>query len=194
MLRRTDGKRRSAAGLAVVTAAALAFGLAGCGGSSSKNKDGLGTAAAFSTSSRKPFPMLAGKTLDGSQLDMAAYKGKVMVVNIWGSWCDPCQAEAPYLEHANEVYRDKGVQFVGIDTRDNTGQAQAFVKDKQISYPNLVDGDSETLLTKLAGITSLGSVPSTLIIDQKGGLAWRALRPVTFADLSAALDTVLAGK
>jgi peroxiredoxin len=83
---------------------------------------------------------------------------------------------------------------VGIDTRDNTGQAQAFVKAKQISYPNLVDDGNETLLTKLAGITSLGSVPSTLIIDKNGDLAWRALRPVDFNDLSAALTTVLSGK
>ena len=180
--------------LSVLTAAALAFGLAACGGSGSKNKDGLGTAVAFSLSDRKQFPMLSGTTLDRSQLDMASFKGKVIVVNIWGSWCDPCQAEAPYLERANEAYRDKGVQFVGIDTRDNTGQAQAFVKAKQISYPNLVDDGNETLLTKLAGITSLGSVPSTLIIDKNGDLAWRALRPVDFTDLSAALTTVLSGK
>jgi thiol-disulfide isomerase/thioredoxin len=194
MLRRTDGTRRSVAVLSAVTAAALVFSLSACGGSGSKNKDGLGTAVAFSTSDRKPFPMLSGTTLDGSKLDMASFKGKVMVVNIWGSWCDPCQAEAPFLEHANEAFQDKGVQFVGIDTRDNTGQAQAFVKAKQISYPNLVDDGNETLLTKLAGITSLGSVPSTLIIDKNGDLAWRALRPVDFTDLSAALTTVLSGK
>ncbi len=180
--------------LSVITAAALAFGLTACGGSGSKNKDGLGTAAAFSVNDRKQFPMLSGTTLDGAKLDLASLKGKVIVVNIWGSWCDPCQAEAPYLEHANEAYRDKGVQFVGIDTRDNNGQAQAFVKAKQISYPNLVDDGNETLLGQLAGITSLASVPSTLIIDKNGGLAWRALRPVDFNDVSAALDTVLSGK
>ncbi|WP_194917409.1 TlpA family protein disulfide reductase [Catenulispora rubra] len=194
MLRRTDGTRRSVAVLSVITAAALAFGLTACGGSGSKNKDGLGTAAAFSVNDRKQFPMLSGTTLDGAKLDLASLKGKVIVVNIWGSWCDPCQAEAPYLEHANEAYRDKGVQFVGIDTRDNNGQAQAFVKAKQISYPNLVDDGNETLLGQLAGITSLASVPSTLIIDKNGGLAWRALRPVDFNDVSAALDTVLSGK
>lgn len=179
--------------IAAATAATLAFGLAACG-SGSKNKDGLGKAVAFSVNDRKQFPMLAGTTLDGTKLDMASYKGKIIVVNIWGSWCDPCQAEAPYLEHANEAYRDKGVQFVGIDTRDNTGQAQAFVKDKQISYPNLVDDGNETLLTKLAGITALGSVPSTLIVDRSGRLAWRALSPVNFSDLSTALNTVLSDK
>ena len=58
--------------LSAVTAAALAFGLSACGGSGPKNKDGLGTAVAFSTSDRKPFPMLSGTTLDGSKLDMAS--------------------------------------------------------------------------------------------------------------------------
>jgi thiol-disulfide isomerase/thioredoxin len=178
----------------VATAAALAFGLAACGGSSSKNKDGLGTAVAFAANDRKPFPMLSGKTLDGSMLDLNSFKGQVVVVNIWGSWCDPCQAEAPYLERTYETFKSQGVQFVGIDTRDNKGQARAFVKDKQISYPNLVDGDDETLLTKLAGITSLGSVPSTLIIDRNGGVAWRALKPVDYTELSAALGPVVAGK
>jgi thiol-disulfide isomerase/thioredoxin len=176
------------------TTAALTLGLSACGGSSAKNKDGLGTAVAFATNDRKPFPMLAGKTLDGAHLDMNSFKGQVIVVNIWGSWCNPCQAEAPYLERTYEAFKSQGVQFVGIDTRDNSGQAKAFLRDKQISYPNLVDGDDETLLTKLVGITSLASVPSTLIIDRNGGLAWRALKPVDYSELSAALGPIVAGK
>lgn len=176
----------------MVTAAALAFGLAACGGSSgAKNKDGAGTAVAFAVDQRKPFPMLSGKTLDGTKLDMNSLKGDVIVVNLWGSWCNPCQAEAPYLEHAYEAFKDKGVQFVGIDTRDNPPQAKAFVKDKQISYPNLVDGDDESLLTKLVGITSLNSVPSTIIVDHKGGVAWRALRPVDYDTLAKALQPIV---
>lgn len=194
MLRWTNRTRRS---VAVATAAALAFGLAACGGSSGakgKNTDGAGTAVAFATDQRKTFPMLSGPTLDGPALDMNTFKGKVIVVNLWGAWCGPCQAEAPYLEHAYEAFKAKGVQFVGIDTRDNVPQAKAFVKDKQISYPNLVDGDDEALLTKLAGITSLGSVPSTLIIDRRGGVAWRALRPVDYTTLAAALDPIISEK
>ena len=129
---------------ATATAITLTFGLAACGGSDSKNKDGLGTTGGFAPKDRKPLPVLSGTTLDGAKLDLSAYKGKVVVMNVWASWCDSCQAEAPYLEHAYEAFKAQGVQFVGIDARDNDGQGQAFVKDQQITYPNLVDGaDSE---------------------------------------------------
>lgn len=179
-----------------MAAAALALGLtAACGGSSgSKNKDGAGTAVAFPIEKRKPFPMLSGSTLDGTKLDLNTFKGKVLVVNIWGAWCAPCEREAPYLEHAYEAYKDKGVQFVGIDTRDNKPQARAFAEDKQISYPNLFDGDDESLLSQLVGITSLQNVPSTIIVDRDGKVAWRALRGVDYDELAAALDTVVAPK
>ncbi|WP_049871705.1 TlpA family protein disulfide reductase [Catenulispora acidiphila] len=179
--------------VAISTATVLAVGLAACGGAGPKNAAGLGTAGAIAADHRKPFPVLSGTTLDGAQLDLSSYKGQIVVMNIWASWCDSCEAEAPYLEHAYETYKDKGVRFVGIDAGDdNTGQARAFVKAKQIGYPNLVDGVDEKLLTKLAGITSLGSVPSTLIIDKNGDLAWRSLRPVDYNALSAALGPVIA--
>jgi thiol-disulfide isomerase/thioredoxin len=173
----------------------LAFGLTACGGSSGpKNKDGDGTAVAFPIDKRKTFPDLTGRTLAGPTLSTSSFKGEVMVVNLWGSWCGPCQAEAPYLERAAETYKDKGVQFVGLNVRDNVPQAKAFVADKQISYPNLVDGDDDTLLPKLVGITSLSNVPSTIIVDRNGRIAWRALRGVDYTELAAALDTVLSQK
>jgi peroxiredoxin len=184
-----QGRRRA---VAVAAAAALMLGASGCGGSAPANKDGLGSAGPIAAGHRKPFPVLAGTTLDGAKLDLASYKGKVVVMNIWAAWCDSCQAEAPALERASEAFKDKGVQFVGVDTRDNTGQAQAFVKDHGIGYPNLADDDKETLLARLAGITSLGAVPSTLIIDRHGDLVWRALRAVTYSDLTAALGPITA--
>ncbi|GAA2013703.1 hypothetical protein GCM10009839_05660 [Catenulispora yoronensis] len=178
----------------MAAAAALAFGPAACGGSGPKNKDGDGTAVAFSVGQRKAFPMLSGKTLDGPQLDMNTFKGKVIVVNIWGAWCPPCQREAPYLEHVYEAYKDKGVQVVGIDTRDNVPQARAFAADKQLSYPNLVDGDDGALLSQLVGITSLQNVPSTIVIDRQGKIAWRALREITYTEVAAELDALAAEK
>lgn len=188
---RRSGIRRPAA---AATTAALFFAVVACSGPGTKNTEGLGTAGVFAAHSRKPLPVLSGTTLDGGKLDLSSFKGNVVVLNIWASWCDSCQAEAPYLERTYEAYKGKGVQFVGVDAPDNSGQAKAFVRDQKIGYPNLVDGADETLLTKLAGIVSLSSVPSTLIIDRNGDLAWRALRPVTYTELSAALETVTAEK
>ncbi|HEY3478292.1 MAG TPA: TlpA disulfide reductase family protein [Streptomyces sp.] len=187
---RTGG--RAATATAIAATAALFLATAGCGAAAPKNKDHLGTDTTIAAGHRKPFPALAGTTLDGAKLDLASYKGQVVVVNLWASWCESCQAEAPYLEHAYQAFKGEGVQFVGVDTRDNGGQGKAFVQDNKIGYPNLVDDTSETLLTRLVGITSLGSVPSTLIIDRHGDLAWRSLKPVDYTELSAALNPVIA--
>jgi thiol-disulfide isomerase/thioredoxin len=187
--RRQAGPRATAVA-AVVATAALA--LSACGGSGGANKDGLGRITAFAVKDRKPFPALSGPTLDGSTLDLASLKGKVVVVNIWGSWCDPCREESPYLERVYEENKDKGVAFVGIDTRDDTAQAKAFVAQKQMTYPSLVDGDDEKLLTKLVGIVPLQGVPTTVIIDRNGKVAWRVTDKVDAKTLSAGLDPIVA--
>ena len=180
--------------LAVVVVTA-ALGLAACGGSSGgTNSAGLGSVTAYQAADRKAFPALSGTTLDGTALDTASLKGKVMVVNVWGSWCKPCQDEAQYLEHSYEANKDKDVVFVGIDTRDNTPQAKAFVSDKLIQYPSLVDDGSESLLTRLVGIVPLQAVPATVIIDRQGRIAWRALRGIDFKTLSTGLDPIVAEK
>jgi thiol-disulfide isomerase/thioredoxin len=183
---------------AVVAAAALGLtacgGSGGSGGSGGKNKDGLGTVVSFKPADRKAFPALSGPTVDGTTLDLASFKGKVVVLNTWGSWCKACKEESPYLERVYENYKDKGVQFVGIDTRDNLPQARSFVADNNLTYPSLVDGDSETLLTKLVGIIPLQAVPTTVIVDRDGKLAWRAAVGVDSKTLSAALDPILAGQ
>lgn len=203
--RRPRRVRRAAS--VAAAGAALGLLLAGCSSMSGQSATGPGDGAAdtkfvqgtgeittVEQGHRQAAPDISGSTIDGHRLSLSDYPGKIIVLNVWGSWCDPCRAEAPNVAAVAKATAGKGVQFVGIDTRDNTAQAQAFVKAKQISYPNLVDDGNETLLTKLAGITSLGSVPSTLIIDKNGDLAWRALRPVDYNDLSAALDTVLSGQ
>lgn len=67
---------------------------------------------------RQPLPAISGTTLDGDELDLTDYGGKVLVINIWGSWCALCRAEMPHLVKVAGDTRDDGVQFAGINTRD----------------------------------------------------------------------------
>ena len=76
-------------------------------------------------------------TFDGQMLKTADYSGKVLVINFWASWCQPCEQEAPALEQAWQVYKSGGqVVFLGVDYVDTEPQALAFMKKFDVSYPN----------------------------------------------------------
>jgi thiol-disulfide isomerase/thioredoxin len=160
--------------------------------SSVRDSGGAGGIETFKPADRKVLPALSGTTLSGTALDTTSLKGRVTVLNIWGSWCEPCKRETPDLEHAYEADKAAGVAFVGIDTHDDAGKARAFVADQHITYPNLIDGNDAALVTRLAGIVPLQAVPATLIIDKNGSIAWRALRGVDYPTLSAALAQITA--
>lgn len=147
-------RTRSRAVLLTAGAAAAALTLSACGsgGTSGGGGDtnfvtganGVSTAA---KGERADLPDLSGKTVDGGQLDVADYKGKVVVLNVWGSWCPPCRAEAPNFETVYKDVKDQGVQFVGINTRDpKVSLAKAFEKEFDVSYPSLYDPTGKLML------------------------------------------------
>ncbi len=94
---------------------------------------GDGTVTTVSSSERDEAPALQGTTLAGEPLDLDDYLGQVVVLNVWGSWCTPCRAEAPTLERVYRDLRPQGVEFVGINTRDDEEKARAFERTKNIS-------------------------------------------------------------
>ncbi|ANS67114.1 hypothetical protein SLINC_4890 [Streptomyces lincolnensis] len=199
---RSRTRPRSRAVLLTATAAAAALTLAACGsgGTSGGGGDtnfvtgnnGIDTVAA---GKRTQAPDLSGKTIDGKQLDVAGYKGQVVVVNVWGSWCGPCRAEAKYFAKVSKAYDGKGVQFVGINTRDtSTGVAVAFEKDYGITYPSLYDPTGKLMLRFKKGTLNPQLIPSTLVLDREGKIAARALQPLAEEDLLGMLKPVLAEK
>ena len=118
----------------------------------------------------KPGPV-AGKTLEGEAVSLADFKGHVVVVNVWGSWCPPCRKEAPLLAQAARSLKPEGVVFLGINTRDSsTDQGLAFQKKYDVPYPSIYDPSGQTLLAFRRTLNP-NSIPTTLIIDADGKVA-----------------------
>ncbi len=128
----------------------------------------------YPVDSRPAIPVVVGPDLDGRRLDLAGLRGKVVVINVWGSWCSPCRAEAPALARASRDFRTRGVRFVGIDTRDSLGAAKAFARRYGIAYPSLDDRDGSVLL-RFSGLVPIGAIPSTLVIDRQAQVAARVV-------------------
>ncbi|GAA2838832.1 TlpA disulfide reductase family protein [Kitasatospora paracochleata] len=187
--------------LAATLGAAAVLALTGCSGTGSASGDGqagfitgkggVDTAAA---GHRQDAPDISGTGLDGSgKVGLADFKGKVVVLNIWGSWCSPCRAEAKGLQEVAQKYADQGVQFLGINTRDtDPANAISFEKNFGITYPSIYDPDGTQILKFPKGSLNPQSIPTTIVVDRQGRLAARAMRALSSDDLEAMLRPVVA--
>lgn len=173
----------------------VCLGLAACGGAADADPGtgfvaGDGSIVLLAPDDRVSAPDLEGQTLDGAAFRLADYRGKVVVLNVWASWCAPCRAEAPVLEEAWIDLQDKGVQFVGLDTRDTIAAAQAFVDNYGITYPNVVDTDGQLQLL-FGDSLPPQAIPSTLVIDPQGRVAGRILGRVSESTLLGLIEPLL---
>ncbi|NEY36605.1 redoxin domain-containing protein [Streptomyces sp. PRKS01-65] len=198
--RATARVRRRAALGAGAAVAALLVSACGSGGTSGGGGDthfitGSDGIATVDKGERADAPDLSGETVDGKQLDVDDYKGKVVVLNVWGSWCPPCRAEAKNFQKVYEDVKDQGVQFVGINTRDtSTGPARAFEKEYGVTYPSLYDPTGKLMLRFEKGTLNPQAIPSTLVIDRDGKIAARTLQALSEEKLRSMLEPVLAEK
>ncbi|MFI7385169.1 TlpA family protein disulfide reductase [Streptomyces sp. NPDC049813] len=185
----------AAATLGALSLSACGSGTSGGGGETNyvTGKDGISTVA---KDERKPVGQLKGETLQGTHLDVADYQGKVVVVNLWGSWCPPCRAEAPYLNKVAKSTKSKGVQFVGINARDNGKvQPKAFEDEFGISYPSLYDPAGKLLLSGFPkGTVSLQGIPATVVLDRDGKIAAREFGAVDDKKLHKMIDPLISEK
>ena len=174
---------------AVLLAVVLLAGWAGGGSSGVTEVDGNAGAVVYPAGHRPLAPEFTGTTLTGSKLSFSAYRGKVVVLNFWGSWCVPCREEAPALSAAASRYQPSGVSFLGVDVRDTTASAQAFARSFHITYPSVSDPGSVITLDFTARVPIAGT-PTTLVIDRTGHIAGAVFGTVTYPELTAILAQV----
>lgn len=120
--------------------------------------------------------------LDGSSLSDSDLRGTVTVLNVWGSWCGPCRAEAPELVDAARRLKGRA-QFFGINVRDSPDAARAFERAFDIPYPSVRPADSARTILAFRGVLTAAAVPSTVIVDRDGAVAARVVGQVDASTL-----------
>ena len=111
----------------------------------------------------RPAPGFALTTFDGAPLTLEAQRGKVVVVNFWASWCDPCKHEAHLLESTWQRVQSQSVVFIGVDYEDTRSEGLNFLHTYGITYANVVDSNGATAINY--GVTG---VPESFFIDCRG--------------------------
>ncbi len=129
---------------------------------------------------------------DAPEVKLSDLRGKVVVINFWASWCQPCRTEAADLETAWRSYEGTGqVIFLGVDYVDTEPEARAYMTDFDLSYPN--GPDMGTRISQIFN-RNLG-VPETYVVDQQGILRFIQIGPFqSVPEIQAIIDPILAGK
>jgi thiol-disulfide isomerase/thioredoxin len=188
--------RRAVAG---ALAASAALALAACDGGAIGQDTPASNGQSFVSGSygtmflragqRPAEPPVAGTTLTGLRLSLASYRGRVLVLNFWGSWCPPCRQEAPALGTLARQFRSRDVQFLGVDIQDNVSGAEAFARTFRITYPSLNDPSDEIALA-FRGTVPPAGIPTTLLIDRNGRIAARIVGGASYAGLKSLITRV----
>jgi thiol-disulfide isomerase/thioredoxin len=104
--------------------------------------------------------------LDGGTHDLAEYRGRVVLLNFWATWCIPCRAEIPDLEHEARVQDPARVVIIGVDWKEDPAPVSAFIKDIGAGYPILLDRDG-----RVYDAYEVAALPQTFVLDKAGRIA-----------------------
>ena len=166
-----------AAGIAVVVAVVLAYAFQRTGPGSSAGPAGLAGSPAQS------FP---AKRLDGAPGALADYRGRVVLVNLWASWCTPCREEMPDLERLYRDDRGRGLVVLGVDQGESADAAGTFVREHGVTFPVLLDEDQ-----RYGRAYAAIGLPTSVVVDRNGRVSGGFDGALTLAQMREAVDPLL---
>jgi len=114
-----------------------------------------------------PAPQFQLQSMAGAPVSLAQYKGQVVMINFWASWCGPCRQEMPILEKLYDKYKPMGFTMVGVNVEPNSKDAMEWLKVTPVTFPILFDTKSE-----VSKAYQVQGMPNTVIVDRKGNLRW----------------------
>lgn len=145
---------------------------------------GDGTVTEWADGERGEPVDLSGTSFEGEPVDVADYRGQVVVLNTWYAACPPCRAEAPDLV---EINGREDVQVLGINSRDDAATALAFDRTFGVEYPSIDDSNGQAI-AGLQGLVAINAVPTSLILDAEGRVAARVIGRVEPSTLQSLVD------
>jgi peroxiredoxin len=119
----------------------------------------------FATGGASRAPPFTLASRGGRDVSLAQYRGQVVMINFWASWCGPCRQEMPLLEGIYKKYRGAGFTMLGVNVEPDSKAADEWLKQTPVSFPILYDRDS-----KVSKLYDVAGMPSTVIIDRSGKL------------------------
>ncbi|MFC7060256.1 thiol-disulfide oxidoreductase ResA [Halobacillus seohaensis] len=125
------------------------------------------------------------ETLSGETVQLSDYRGQGVFLNVWATYCKPCEEEMPYIENQYQVFKDKGVQVLSVDVGETTVAVQAFVDRKGMTFPVLMDR-GENLLNAYG----IGPIPVTFLIDENGQVVDRITAGMTEKEISGYMKRI----
>ncbi len=143
------------------------------------------------TATRTPEPVVIGNEvgqsvgeysaleLDGSKFELGSRRGKVVLLNLWATWCGPCRYEIPELETLHKRYASRGFEVIGVSVDEVGAEAvKSFVEEQKMTYPVVLDPEG-----KLANVLQTSMLPTSVLVDRNGKIVWKKVGAIEPQDL-----------